>query len=133
MAAENAGALLDRGGHQGAHRRAADAAMGRVPGKEPRAQITLRVRSDEADERGDGAHHHAASARCARAPFALPEEAPGAGRQDPEEGTGRLPQPDAGNALPAQAEVRRDLTSSQDTAGHRSRKRPTVVSEPTRE
>ena len=105
LAPAHAGALLDRRGDQGAHRRAADAGVGRVPREAPRAQGALRVRGDEADVGGDGAHHHAAPARRARAPVALPAQAPGARRAHPEEGARRLPQPHARDALAPQAEA----------------------------
>ena len=39
-------------------------------------EAALRIRGDEADVGGDGAHHHAAPARRARAPVALPAQAP---------------------------------------------------------
>ncbi len=50
------------------------------PREAPRAQGALRARGDEADVGGDGAHHHAAPARRARPPVALPAQAPGARR-----------------------------------------------------
>src|SRR5438876_8952988 len=107
VAPADAGTLFDRRGDQGAHRRAADAAVGGVSRAPPRNQAALRIRGDEADVGGDGAYHHAAPARRAGPAVALPEEAPGARRPHPEEGARRLPQPDSGDAFASQAEVRR--------------------------
>ena len=41
--------VLHRRGDQGAHRRAADAALGGIPGEAPRAEGALRIRGDEPD------------------------------------------------------------------------------------
>src|SRR6185295_12527229 len=106
VAAQDAGAVLDRGRDQSARRRVADAGVGRVPRPQPRAQGALRVRGDEADVGGDGAHHHAAPARRARTPVALSEETPRAGRPHPEERARRLPEPHARDAVAPQAEAR---------------------------
>src|SRR6185369_2712659 len=123
--------LLDRRSNGRAHRRTADAAVGRVPREIPERDVALRIRGDEADVGSDGAHHHAAPARCARASVALPPQAPGSGGADPEERTRRLPQPDAGNPFTSQAEARRSLEISRDSSGQNSRNRARPVIEPT--
>src|SRR5690606_4006041 len=94
-------------------------------------QGALRVRGDEAHVGGDGAHHHAASAGCARAACALSPQAPRARRAHPEEGARRLPQPHARDAFAPQAKARRTLAIAAAISGQKSSTSARVVIPPT--
>src|SRR5439155_14105511 len=105
--------------------------VGRISRAPSRAQAALRVRGDAAHVGGDGAHRYAASAGRARAPRALPAQAPGARGAHPEEGARGLPQSHAGDALAPQAEARKRL-SSQETSGQKRSASARPVMVPTR-
>src|SRR5450759_474256 len=65
-----------------------------------RTQSALRVRGHEPDVGSDGAHHHPASTRRARAVVALQTQAPGTSRPHSEKGAGLLSEPYPRNPVP---------------------------------
>ena len=100
--------------------------------KHTERQVALRVRGDEADVGGDGAHHHAAPAGCARAPVALPAQAPGARGRIPKkelaaylnltpETLSRLKQKLGDDCLAISQEISGQSEQEQRQAGHASR------------
>src|SRR5437867_476717 len=103
VADENPHPLQYCSGHQGPGGAPVHAPLGRVPRTPYRNEAALRVRGHAVDVRGNGAYHHASSARRPRAPCAFHAEAPGPARPNTQERAGFLPQSDAGNPVPPQA------------------------------
>src|ERR1019366_8910499 len=113
LAHGHADALQHRRRDQGPRSQAFDAALGRVSRMSFGAQGAFRVRGHETDVGGDGAHHHLASARCAREAVALQPQAPGTSRPHTQERTCFLSQPYPGNPVPPEKAqtARRVLTA----------------------
>src|SRR5688572_24004480 len=110
MAPENAASLFDSRPHQGSRGEALDAAMGAVSRASCRREKCLRVRNHEADERGHGSYHHAASPGCAWPRAAFYAQAGRARPAPAEEGPRVLPQPLTRNPVAVEA-PRQDLES----------------------